>query len=155
MIMRTIEKLLMQYGKSHQNRTNVIIHAIAVPSIYFVTLGLVWSIPVPEFIANLNITWAHILAIPLLYYYFSLSGPIGAAMTLLTIACFGGINALAMAQLSVWKCCLILFIFMWILQFVGHKIEGKKPSFLDDIRFLLVGPAWWWVHWLKRVNIGY
>lgn len=153
--MRTIEKLLMQYGESHQNRTNVIIHAIAVPSIYFVTLGLVWSIPVPEFIASLNVTWAHILAIPLLYYYFSLSGPIGAAMTLLTIACFGGINALVMAQLSVWKSCLILFVFMWILQFVGHKIEGKKPSFLDDIRFLLVGPAWWWVHWLKRLNIGY
>jgi len=153
--MRTIEKLLMQYGESHQNRTNVIIHAIAVPSIYFVTLGLVWSIPVPEFIANLNITWAHILAIPLLYYYFTLSGPIGAAMTLLTIVCFGGINALDMAALPVWKCCLILFVFMWILQFIGHKIEGKKPSFLDDVRFLLVGPAWWWVHWLKRLNISY
>ncbi|WP_421131438.1 DUF962 domain-containing protein [Alteromonas sp. A079] len=153
--MRTIEKLLMQYGESHQNKTNVIIHAIAVPSIYFVTLGLVWSIPVPDFLASLNVTWAHILAIPLLYYYFTLSGPIGAAMTLLTIVCFGGINALDMAALPVWKCCLILFVFMWILQFIGHKIEGKKPSFLDDVRFLLVGPAWWWVHWLKRLNISY
>lgn len=155
MIMRTIEKLLMQYGESHQNKTNVIIHAIAVPSIYFVTLGLVWSIPVPDFLASLNVTWAHILAIPLLYYYFTLSGPIGAAMTLLTIVCFGGINALDMAALPVWKCCLVLFVFMWILQFIGHKIEGKKPSFLDDVRFLLVGPAWWWVHWLKRLNISY
>ena len=155
MIMRTIEKLLMQYGESHQNKTNVIIHAIAVPSIYFVTLGLVWSIPVPDFLASLNVTWAHILAIPFLYYYFTLSGPIGAAMTLLTIVCFGGINALDMAALPVWKCCLILFVFMWILQFIGHKIEGKKPSFLDDVRFLLVGPAWWWVHWLKRLNISY
>jgi uncharacterized membrane protein YGL010W len=145
----------MQYGESHQNKTNVMIHAIAVPSIYFVTLGLLWSIPVPEFIAQFSVTWAHIIAIPVLYYYFSLSGPIGAAMTLLTIACFGGVKLLLWFEISVWQFCLSLFVVMWVLQFVGHKIEGKKPSFLEDLRFLLVGPAWWWVHWLKRLNIGY
>ncbi len=145
----------MQYGESHQNKTNVMIHAIAVPSIYFVTLGLLWSIPVPEFIAQFSVTWAHIIAIPVLYYYFSLSGPIGAAMTLLTIACFGGVKLLIWFEISVWQFCLSLFVVMWVLQFIGHKIEGKKPSFFEDLRFLLVGPAWWWVHWLKRLNIGY
>lgn len=153
--MRTIEKLLLQYSESHQNKTNVLIHVIAVPSIYFVTLGLIWAIPVPDFIADFDVTWAHILAIPILFYYFKLSGPIGAAMTLLTIACFGGINLIAYYGVSVWLFCLSLFIVMWILQFIGHKIEGKKPSFLEDLRFLLVGPAWWWMHWLKRLNISY
>ncbi len=153
--MRSIEKLLLQYGESHQNKTNIMIHAIAVPSIYFVTLGLLWSLPVPEFIAQFSVTWAHIAAIPVLYYYFSLSGPIGAAMTLLTIACFGGVKLLLLLNISVWQFCLLLFVIMWVLQFVGHKIEGKKPSFFEDLRFLLVGPAWWWVHWLKRLNIGY
>ena len=70
--MRSIERLLMQYGESHQNKTNVIIHAIAVPSIYFVTIGLLWSLPVPEIIAQFDITWAHIIAVPVLYYYFML-----------------------------------------------------------------------------------
>ncbi|MDO6565937.1 DUF962 domain-containing protein [Alteromonas sp. 1_MG-2023] len=153
--MRTIEKLLMQYNESHQNKMNVLIHAIAVPSIYFVTLGLIWAIPVPEFIAAFNVTWAHIIAIPILFYYFKLSGPIGAAMTLLTIVCFGGINLIAYYDVSVWLFCLSLFIVMWVLQFVGHKIEGKKPSFFEDLQFLLVGPAWWWMHWLKRLNISY
>jgi len=153
--MRTIEKLLLQYNESHQNKTNVLIHAIAVPSIYFVTLGLIWAIPVPDFIADFNVSWAHIVAIPILYYYFKLSGPIGAAMTLLTIVCFGGINLVAYFGVSVWLFCLSLFVVMWILQFIGHKIEGKKPSFLEDLRFLLVGPAWWWMHWLKRLNISY
>ncbi|MBQ4830017.1 DUF962 domain-containing protein [Alteromonas sp. MMG017] len=153
--MRTIEKLLLQYNESHQNKTNVLIHAIAVPSIYFVTLGLIWAIPVPDFIADFNVTWAHLLAIPILFYYFKLSGPIGAAMTLLTIVCFGGINLIAYYGLNVWLFCLSLFVVMWILQFIGHKIEGKKPSFLEDLRFLLVGPAWWWMHWLKRLNISY
>ena len=153
--MRTIEKLLDQYSESHKNKTNVIIHGIAVPSIFFVTFGLIWAIPVPEFIAMFGITWAHIVALPVLFYYFKLSGPIGAAMTLFIIACFGGVNLLVYLNISVWKFCLSLFVIMWILQFIGHKIEGKKPSFFDDLRFLLVGPAWWWMHWLKRLNISY
>jgi uncharacterized membrane protein YGL010W len=37
---------------------------------------------------------------------------------------------------------LSVFVVAWLAQFYGHKIEGKKPSFLQDILFLLVGPAW-------------
>ena len=153
--MRDIERLINTYGESHQNKTNILIHAVAVPSIFFVTVGLLWSIPVPDFIAQFNINFAHIAAILTLYYYFKLSGPIGAAMTLLTLLTFGGINLLVAAGISVWQFSVVLFVVMWILQFVGHKIEGKQPSFFQDIRYLLVGPAWWWVHWLKRLNINY
>jgi uncharacterized membrane protein YGL010W len=152
---REIERLINHYGASHQNKTNIWIHAIAVPSIYFVTIALIWSIPVPEFIAKFNVTFAHILAVPTLYYYFKLSGPIGAAMTLLTLLSFGAINLLVMLNISVWLFSLVLFVAMWILQFIGHKIEGAKPSFFEDLRYLLVGPAWWWVHWLMRMNISY
>ena len=153
--MRKIEALLQEYGESHTNRVNVWIHVLAVPSIYFVTIGLLWSIPLPEFLAFFDVTWAHVLAIPVLWYYFKLSGPIGAAMTLMTIVVFLGIKLLVLLGISVWKFSLILFVLMWILQFVGHHIEGKKPSFFKDLQFLLVGPAWWWVHWLKRMNIQY
>lgn len=153
--MRQIDALLNEYGESHQNRSNVYIHAIAVPSIFFVTLALIWSIPTPEFLDYFEVTWAHVLLIPTLYYYFKLSGPIGAAMTLLSIVSFFLIKLLVMFDLSVWKFSLLLFVLMWILQFWGHKIEGKKPSFLKDIQFLLVGPAWWCVHWLKRLSINY
>ena len=60
--MRSIERLLMQYGESHQNKTNIIIHAIAVPSIYFVTIGLLWSLPVPYVIAQFdNYSESHIV----------------------------------------------------------------------------------------------
>ena len=92
--MREIERLINNYGESHQNKTNVWIHAIAVPSIFFVTIGLVWSIPVPEIMTHFGINFAHVLAVPTLYYYFKLSGPIGAAMTLLTIVSFGGVKLL-------------------------------------------------------------
>ncbi len=153
--MRQIDALLREYGVSHQNRTNVLIHAIAVPAIFFVTVALIWSIPTPEFLDYFDVTWAHVAVIPMLWYYFKLSGPIGAAMTLLTLAAFGGIALLQYLDIVVWQFSLILFVIMWILQFVGHHIEGKRPSFFKDVQFLLVGPAWWWVHWLKRVNIQY
>ncbi len=153
--MRRIESLINEYGESHQNKTNILIHGIAVPSIYFVTFALVWSVPFPQLIESVHITWAHIAAVPVLFYYFKLSNPIGVAMSLLTVLVFIGISILVSLNISVWKFSLVLFIIMWIFQFVGHHIEGKKPSFLKDIQFLLVGPAWWWVHWLKRLNIQY
>ena len=153
--MREIERLINHYGESHQNKTNIWIHAIAVPSIYFVTIALIWSIPVPDFIAQFAVTWAQLLLIPTLYYYFKLSGPIGVAMLFLTILVFAGIYLLESLGIIVWQFSLVLFVVMWILQFVGHHIEGKKPSFFEDLRYLLIGPAWWWGHWLKRMDIHY
>ena len=38
--------------------------------------------------------------------------------------------------------CAVVFVLAWIGQFVGHKIEGKKPSFFEDLQFLLIGPGW-------------
>jgi uncharacterized membrane protein YGL010W len=153
--MRQIEFLLNEYGESHKNKTNIAIHAVAVPAIYFVTIGLLWCVPTPAFLDYFNVTWAHVFIIPTLYYYFKLSGPIGAAMTLLTIISIAGIKLLERADVSVLYFSLALFVVMWILQFVGHHIEGKKPSFFKDIQFLLIGPAWWWGHWLKRLHINY
>ena len=43
---------------------------------------------------------------------------------------------------SIWKLSMLIFILGWIGQFIGHKIEGQKPSFFEDIQFLLIGPAW-------------
>ena len=44
--------------------------------------------------------------------------------------------------MPIWGMSLILFVVMWVLQFIGHHIEGKKPSFFKDLQFLLIGPAW-------------
>lgn len=153
--MRRIEQLLNEYGESHQNKINILIHAIAVPVIYFVSIALIWSIPTPAFVAFFDVTWAHVASIPVIYYYFRLSGPIGAAMTLLTFAVFLLIGFLEGMGIEIWQVSLAVFAVMWVLQFVGHQIEGKRPSFMSDLRFLLVGPAWWWVHWLRRMNIHY
>ena len=48
-----------------------------------------------------------------------------------------------------------IFVVAWIGQFVGHKIEGKKPSFFEDLRFLLIGPLFVLSFLYRRLNFGY
>ena len=56
---------------------------------------------------------------------------------------------------SAWGTVITTFIFAWIGQFIGHKIEGKKPSFFEDIQFLLIGPAWLLSFVYKKMGIKY
>jgi uncharacterized membrane protein YGL010W len=48
-----------------------------------------------------------------------------------------------------------VFVLAWIVQFYGHKIEGKKPSFLKDVQFLMIGPAWLMHFIYKKIGISY
>jgi uncharacterized membrane protein YGL010W len=60
-----------------------------------------------------------------------------------------------MGWLPVWQTSLGLFVLAWIGQFIGHKIEGKKPSFFKDVVFLLIGPAWLMHFIYKKLDIAY
>lgn len=139
-----------KYAESHQNPKNELIHWICVPLIVFSLLGLVWSIPFPHigFLGMYNgyINWASFLIAFSVYYYYKLSPVLSYFMLLILFAFSFGIIQLDQWQksggLMVWQSCLIIFIISWIGQFIGHKIEGKKPSFLDDVKFLLIGPIW-------------
>ena len=48
---------------------------------------------------------------------------------------------------------IIVFVLAWVGQFIGHKIEGKKPSFIKDIQFLLIGPIWLLSAIYNKLNI--
>jgi uncharacterized membrane protein YGL010W len=156
------DKYFAQYAESHQNPTNKLIHWICVPLIVFSLLGLVWAIPVPHFrfLGKLNgfINMATFLIVFATIYYLRLSFRLGLAMVF-TIWLFSvGIIILErMARLhgwpEMWQVCLFIFVLAWIGQFFGHKIEGRKPSFLDDLKFLLIGPIWLW-HFVFK-NLGW
>ena len=49
---------------------------------------------------------------------------------------------------------IVAFVLAWIAQFIGHEIEGKKPKFIEDIQFLLIGPAWLLSFIYKKLNIS-
>ncbi|EIU7611406.1 DUF962 domain-containing protein [Vibrio vulnificus] len=139
--MRSLEQWLDAYGESHQNSTNQKIHTFAVPGIFFSIVALIWSLPsLPLPVLSLN--WVWIAALPVWWFYYRLSLSVFLMMlgyTLASIALAWSVELLGMplAEMAVG-----LFIVLWILQFVGHKIEGKKPSFFEDLKFLLIGPVW-------------
>jgi uncharacterized membrane protein YGL010W len=158
--MRKIDQLLSEYGESHQNVTNKTIHWICVPLIFFSVIGLIASIPsgtVQSFLGQGNpyANWATLTLILAIIYYVSLSVPLAVGMALFALICLMAVKAIAQSGLPVWMVSLIVFVVAWIGQFYGHKIEGKKPSFLKDMQFLLIGPAWLMHFIYKKMGIPY
>jgi uncharacterized membrane protein YGL010W len=54
-----------------------------------------------------------------------------------------------------WATCLTIFVVAWIGQFIGHSIEGTRPSFFKDVQFLLIGPIWLMSHLYRRLGLAY
>jgi len=145
--MRTLEQWFEEYAVSHQNPKNKIIHYICVPAIYFSIVGLLMSIP-SDFIArNLQLNaplienWAVVALLFVLVFYIRLSVSMAVKIAILSAICLI-LNYYIGKVFPLWKFSISVFVIAWIGQFYGHNIEGKKPSFLKDIQFLMIGPAW-------------
>lgn len=146
--MTGIQTLLDEYAESHQNKTNKTIHWICIPLIVFSLIGMLWSIPAGplQSIAPASIApfanWASVFILLALVYYIALSRILFLAMLPVVAVVLFGNYYLAMAGLPLLALSVGIFVVAWIGQFIGHKIEGKKPSFFKDLQFLLIGPAW-------------
>lgn len=141
----TLDRLLDEYGESHQNATNKAIHWLCVPVIVWTVVALLWSLPFPLTLEGspLPINWATVVLVLAQIYYFRLSIRLGLGLLIYNVAML----AIAAwvdshAPWPLWQVALALFVLAWIGQFIGHQIEGKKPSFFKDVQFLLIGPAW-------------
>jgi len=123
----------------------------------------VWAIPFPHigFLGQYNsyVNWATFLIGFAVFYYYRLS-PVLSYFMLLVIFFFTYMIVVLeqwgkTGGPTLWLSCLVLFVLAWIGQFIGHKIEGKKPSFFDDLKFLLIGPIWLLHFILIRLKIRY
>jgi uncharacterized membrane protein YGL010W len=155
---KTADQWFAEYGESHQDDTNELIHWICVPVIFFSVMGLIWSIPVPAAVAGALpwFNWSHPVMLAALVFYFRLSVMLAFGLLGFMSACYFLIEWQAiLAWRPVWQVSLALFVVAWIGQFIGHKIEGKKPSFFKDVVFLLIGPAWLLHFVYKKAGIGY
>jgi len=145
--MKSIETWYAEYAVSHQNALNQKIHFICVPLIYFSIVGLFMSIPnglLVNFSGNNDLlfnNWALVALVLPMIFYFRLSIRVFVRMLLFSFLCIVG-NFLLAEQLPLLWTSVIIFVIAWIGQFYGHHVEGKKPSFLKDLQFLLIGPAW-------------
>lgn len=155
--MKTPDQWFDQYGVCHQHPTNKFIHWFAVPLIFVSIIGLLWEIPLPSFLPkHALLNCATIILVGVLFFYFRLSISLGIGMTLFStlavmlVAYYDQLNFSA-----TWLASLILFVALWILQFIGHNIEGRKPAFFDDIKFLLIGPLWLMGFIYRKLHIKY
>jgi len=141
--MRRIDALFERYGESHRNPANKAIHWVCVPLITWSVLAALWAwSPVAAWVGSgLALAFYARLSVPVALGMLGL-----VAMMLAPLPLLGG-HVLAVAA--------TVFVLAWIGQFVGHAIEGRKPSFLEDVQFLLVGPAWLLGFVYRRFGIAY
>ncbi|MEO5596570.1 MAG: Mpo1-like protein [Lysobacteraceae bacterium] len=131
------------YSADHRNSTNQRVHVICVPAILWSVIALLWTIPVPEGIGRAGL-WAALAMAATWFFYWKLSRALALGMLLVFVAFGASCEAIRIAfamQALLWIA-IGVFVLAWIGQFVGHKIEGRKPSFLTDLSYLLIGPLW-------------
>jgi len=151
--MRTMQSWLDGYSADHRNSTNQVIHWICVPPIVWSVVALLWTIPVPATLARPG-TWAVAVMVLAFYWYWKHSRPLAAALLfafallgLFTNVLFSVLGTTSLRWLAVG-----VFVVAWIGQFIGHKLEGRRPSFLTDLSYLLIGPAWLMAKLLRKMG---
>lgn len=154
--MKTLKKWLAEYEVSHKNKTNKLIHYLCVPAIFMTVVGFLWAIPFPVEPQSIWFNWATLVLAITFIFYFRLSLVLGLSMVVFAMLCLVFVSWWDKTMtMSVLMMSLIVFVIAWILQFIGHHIEGKKPSFLKDVQFLLIGPAWIICRIYRKLNIPY
>ena len=127
--------------------------------IFWSILGFISLIATPHicFLYFGCISIASIIALAIVtFFYFRLSWRIGLIMILIILIMEHLIYLVNVRfEHQSWMYFLGVFVLSWIGQFYGHKIEGKKPSFLKDLQFLLIGPIWLLHFALKKLNLKY
>ena len=153
---RDVDRWLGNYSQDHRNPTNIIVHWICVPLILWTVIALLWIVPVPAAIGRPGL-WAGVGMFLALSFYLRLSRPLGFAMLIAFVALGIITEALyrALGPMNLLWLAIAVFVAAWVAQFVGHKIEGKKPSFLTDVAYLLIGPAWLVAKIMRRLGIAY
>lgn len=155
--MRTMHQWLDEYGDSHRNSTNELLHWICVPAIVTTVIGFLWSIPVPQAFAEISpwLNWATLAVAASVAYYFTLSPSLGVGAAVCLVALLFVVRWLDTLAWPLWLTSLVIFVVAWIGQFIGHSIEGKRPSFFKDVQFLLIGPIWLVSHVYRRLGVAF
>ena len=153
--MRSADSLLDQYSSDHQNGTNQWIHVVCVPAIAWTVTAMLWTIPVPSAYFKPG-TWCAVGMFLAWAYYWQLSRKLALGM----FVCFLAAGFLNRWLMDTWGMrnllwlAIAVFVVAWIGQFIGHKIEGKRPSFFTDLVYLLIGPLWTLRKLYRRIGIA-
>ena len=153
---RPIDRWFHSYSGDHRNDTNQLIHVFAVPAILWSVVAMLWCIPVFGTMFQ-NGIWAGLAMFAAWTFYNRLSRPIGYGMlvALFTIGCSCRLIDHTYGTRALLYSAIVVFVVAWVAQFIGHKIEGKKPSFFTDLVYLLIGPIWVLAKFYRRMGWKY
>jgi uncharacterized membrane protein YGL010W len=153
--MKKLEQYLIKYALYHRDERNILTHFVGVPLIVFAVIGLLYF-PL-MLVNNLMITPALIIAILAILFYIALDIKLGLLMSGLYLLGLWGVDSIFESMnsqtASFYGLFAGLFVIGWIIQFIGHYYEGKKPAFVDDLMGLLVGPLFVVVEMLFKVGL--
>jgi uncharacterized membrane protein YGL010W len=152
---REIDRWLGNYSEDHRNAVNIAIHWICVPLILWTAIALLWLLPVPALLGRPGF-WAGLGMFAALVFYLRLSRVLCAAMFVVFVGYGLVTEALyrTIAPGALFWIAVAIFVAAWVAQFVGHMIEGRRPSFLTDLAYLMIGPAWLAAKILRRLGIA-
>lgn len=154
--MKNIQSWLDEYAVSHQNPTNKIVHYFCVPLIFFSIVGMFYSIPFSLYETSFfSVNIATLALVFVFFYYLRLSLSLAVGMLLFSLACLAICHQIVQVGFNILFVSIAIFVVAWIFQFWGHKVEGQKPSFLKDLQFLMIGPAWIMSFIYKKLGISY
>ena len=139
--MRNATELMVQYAAYHRDRRNIVTHFVGIPLIVF-SIGVLLSRPTLFSIAGLSVTPAWITwALSTLWYLSRGNLALGLATALVNGVLMALAHAVPAATIAAWLAWGVgSFVVGWVIQFIGHYYEGRKPAFVDDLIGLLVGP---------------
>lgn len=156
-MLQPVEAWLAEYGESHQHKANKAIHWVCVPLIVLSLIGMLWSLPVPHRFAEASpvLNWGTLFLMAAIVYYFIMSFALAIGMLPVCALLVYAVWQLKALAIPLWLSSLTIFLVAWIGQFVGHLIEGEKPSFFKDLQFLMIGPLWLLAFLYRKLRIPY
>lgn len=134
--MKTLSQWFQEYGESHRHPANVALHKVCVPAIQWSLLLMLYSVKM----GPLNLAWIAFAGALIFYLRVDLRAAVFQAVV--ALAMIGSAAVLERQGVILLPFGAVVFVVAWIGQFIGHRIEGRQPSFLQDLQFLLIGPLW-------------
>lgn len=156
-MLKTPDQWFEEYGESHRHPVNKALHWVCVPLIVLSLVGLLWSLPIPQAFREISpaLNWGTAFVMAATVYYFILSISLALGMLPFVVMIVLAVGWLDRLDWPLWSIAGTIFVLAWAGQFVGHAIEGRKPSFFKDMQFLMIGPVWLLGFIYRRLGIPY
>ena len=153
---RPLDRYFAGYAEYYRHPLNQAIGGVAVPAMAWSAVALLWCIPVFGTLAKTGI-WAALAMFFAWSYYYRLSRPLGLGMLMVffVYGCLCRLLEMRLGLVMLLWTALAVLVLAWAGQFIGHRLEGRKPGLFTDRVYLLIGPLWVLARLYRRIGWKY